>query len=142
LEPTPVAYREKFAWLSLVSATLCFGAYFVVTAMRPPAEAGTLEGLSQLWLYGACAAAHGIIVGLGQFMLGRRDRADERDWDIERRATTGAFWFLLIGVMLTGVVLPLLESGWTVANAALLAIVVSLLVQNVIQIWCYRRGLA
>lgn len=137
-----MAYREKFAWLSLVSAAVFFGAYFVITAMRPPAVAGTVEGLSQLWLYGACAAGHGVIVGLGQFMLGRRDRPDERDRDIERRATTGAFWFLLIAVMLTGVVLPLLESGWTVANAGLLAIVVSLLVQNMIQIWCYRRGVA
>lgn len=137
-----MAYREKFAWLSLVSTILCFGAYFVVTAQRPTPEAGTLETVSQLWLYGAAAAAHGLIVGLGQFMLGRRDKADERDRDIERRATTGAFWFLLIAVMFTGVVLPLLERGWTVANAGLLAIVVSLLAQNLIQIWCYRRGVA
>jgi hypothetical protein len=136
-------YREKFAWLSLVAMFICYGAYFVVTANSPTAQAGTLEGLSQLWLYGAAAAAHGLIVGVGQFFIGRREKPDERDRDIERRATQAAFWLLLILMMLVGVVLPLTETGgWDVANPALFAIILSLGVQSAVQIWLYRRGVA
>ena len=138
-----MAYREKFAWLSLVAMFVCYGAYFVVTANSPPAQAGTLEGLSQVWLYGAAAAGHGLIVGVGQFFIGKRQKLDERDRDIERRATQAAFWLLLILMMLVGVVLPLTQArGWEVANPALLAIILSLGVQSVVQIWLYRRGVA
>lgn len=138
-----MAYQEKFAWLSLVAMTLCYGAYFVVTANSPPAQTGTLEGLSQLWLYGAAAAGHGLMVGVGQFFIGKRQKLDERDHDIERRSTQIAFWLLLIAMMLVGVVLPLTQAGgWEVANLALLAIILCLGVQSAVQIWLYRRGVA
>ena len=136
-------YREKLAWLTLVAMALCYTPYFVITHLNPPAEAGTLEGLSQLWLYGAAAAGHGLIVGVGQFFIGKRQKPDERDRDIERRSTQAAFWLLLILMMLVGVVLPLTQvGGWEVANPALFAIIASLAVQSVVQIWLYRRGVA
>lgn len=138
-----MSYREKFAWLSLVAMVVSYGAYFVITANNPPAQAGTLEGLSQVWLYGAAALGHGLIVGLGQFLLGKRQKPDERDREIERRATQAAFWLLLISMMLVGVVLPLTGAGgWEVANPALLAIILSLGMQSVVQVWLYRRGAA
>jgi hypothetical protein len=134
-------YREKFAWLTLVSMALCYTPYFVISHLNPPAQAGTLEGLSQLWLYGAAATGHGLMVGVGQFFIGKRQKPDERDRDIERRSTQAAFWMLLILMMLVGVVLPLTQAGgWDVANPALLGIILSLAMQSVVQIWLYRRG--
>lgn len=138
-----MAYQEKFAWLSLVAMTLCYGAYFAVTAISPPAQAGTLEGLNQLWLYGAAALGHGLMVGVGQFFIGKRQKLDERDHDIERRSNQVAFWLLLISMMLVGVVLPLTQAeGWEVANPALLAIILCLGAQSAVQIWLYRRSAA
>jgi uncharacterized iron-regulated membrane protein len=138
-----MSFQEKFAWLSLAAMFVSYGAYFVITANGPPAQAGTLEGLSQVWLFGACSAAHALIVGVGQFLLGKRQKLDERDHAIERRSTQAAFWFLLVSMMLVGVVLPLTgTSGWEVANPALFAIILSLGVQSAVQIWLYRRGSA
>ncbi len=134
-------YREKFAWLSLIAMALCYTPYFVISHLNPPAQAGTLEGLSQLWLYGAAAIGHALIVGIGQFFIGKRQKPDERDRDIDRRATQTAFYLLLILMMLVGVVLPLTQVvGWEVANPALFAIIVSLGMQSAVQIWLYRRG--
>ena len=120
---------------------LCYTPYFVISHLNPPAQAGTLEGLSQLWLYGAAATGHALMVGVGQFFIGKRQKPDERDRDIERRATQTAFWLLLILMMLVGVVLPLTQVvGWEVANPALFAIIVSVGMQSAVQIWLYRRG--
>ena len=138
-----MAYQEKYAWLTLASMAVFYGAYFVVSAVNPPAPAGTLEGLNQLWLYAAACAGHGLTVGLGQFLLGKRQKPDERDYDIDRRSTQAAFWVLLISMMLVGVVLPLTQThGWDVANTALFAIVLCLGVQSAVRIWLYRRGAA
>ncbi len=136
-------YREKIAWLTLISMAVCYTPYFVVSHLNPPPPAGTLEGLSQVWLYGAAALGHATIVGLGYLLLRPRQKPDERDRDIERRSTQAAFWLLLISMMLVGVVLPLTRTvGWEVANPALFAIVLSLGVQSMVQIWLYRRGAA
>lgn len=136
-------YREKIAWLTLISMAVCYTPYFVVSHLNPPPTPGTLEGLSQVWLYGAAALGHATIVGLGYLLLRPRQKPDERDRDIERRSTQAAFWLLLISMMLVGVVLPLTRTiGWDVANPALFAIVLSLGVQSMVQIWLYRRGAA
>ena len=137
-----MAFREKFAWLSLVAMIACYGTYFVISDSRPVPEAGTLDSVSQVWLFGFCAVAHGAIVGLGQFLLGKRQKADERDRDIERRSMTTGYWVLLLAMMLVGVVYSLVETGWEVANAAILAIVVAELVREGVAIWHYRRGYA
>ena len=133
-------YREKLAWVTLIAMALCYTPYFVITHLNPPAEAGTLESLSQVWLFGAAATGHGLIVGLGYLFLRPRQKPDERDRDIDRRAMQAGYWFLLVAMMLVGVVLPLTESGWAVANVALLAIVAAEMLRCIVEVWNYRRG--
>jgi hypothetical protein len=133
-------FAEKFAWLSLIAMVLCYGPYFIITHLNPPAEAGTHESLRQVWLFGAAAAGHGAIAGLGRFLLRPRQKPDERDRDVERRSTQAGYYVLLLAMMLVGVVLPLTESGWKVANTALLAIVLGEMLRNGVQVWNYRRG--
>lgn len=58
-------------------------------------------------------------------MLRRRSPADarvpldERDLDIKRRSITAAYFVLITGMILIGVVMPFQSHGWAIVNAAL-----------------------
>ncbi|MGH8158064.1 MAG: hypothetical protein ACREPQ_08080 [Rhodanobacter sp.] len=50
---------------------------------------------------------------------------DERDHAIDRLATRTAYFILLTGMIVVGVVMPFNKSGWEIVNAALFFIVLT-----------------
>jgi hypothetical protein len=64
---------------------------------------------------------------------------DERDDAIDARATRAAYFLLLAGAILTGMVMPFTDSGWKVANTALLFIVLSETLRVALTVRGYRR---
>ena len=86
--------------------------------------------------------AIGYIVGVT--VIGRREGAeplheDERDRAIDGRATRAAYFMLLAGMIVVGMVMPFTRSGWDVVNAALLVIVLSESMRHVLIVVGYRR---
>ena len=140
-------YREKVAWLSLVAMVVTFGPYFVLSALHaPPAGAG--PDVDLLIRFTITAAAQVLIIAIGHVLLRRRspedarEPADERDRAIERRSMQLAYYVLIGGVVVVGVVMPFKDGGWAIVNAALLAIIVAELVHYGVAAWSYRRGAA
>ena len=68
------------------------------------------------------------------------ERSDERDRAIARRAGNSAYYVLMVGVILVGVVMPFSEPAWKIINAALLSLVVAEAVRYILIILSYRRG--
>ena len=85
------------------------------------------------------------ILGVGHLYLRRtsppedRTPLDERDRAIMHRSVISAYYVLMAGMILVGVVMPFTESGWAITNAALFMIIVAEVVYYGIVVFSYRR---
>lgn len=136
-----MAFKEKSAWLQLAGMVLAYGAYFVALGQLKPQSA-----LPMLALFAAATAVRLVILGVGYLVLAlraggdARAPADERDRSIARRGAATAYYVLMAGMLLVGMVMPFYENGLTIVNAALAAIVVAEIVSYATIIASYRRG--
>jgi hypothetical protein len=141
-----MAYREKLAWLELAGMAIAYGAYFIAVAMTGPLAPGRQATMTFVSLFAAATIARLMILGLGWLILRARSGADarakldERDRAIARRGAEASYYVLLGLMMWVGVVLPLTDSGWAVANAALAAIIIAEMVRLGVAVLSYRRG--
>lgn len=140
-----MAYREKLAWLELIGMAIAYGGYFFSLGLVDPAP-GRLETLTYVALFGAATIVRLLILGTGWLTLraqmGAEARAkpDERDRSIARRGAAIGY-YVLLGLMLwVGVMLPLTDTGWAVANSALAAIIIAEIVRDAVIVLSYRRG--
>lgn len=135
-----MAWREKQAWLALSVMVVAYGVYFALVAEERRSM------LAMLLLFGGVAIAQVVVMIVGSIVLAARAgkearaRADERDRAIDRRSARIAYFVLLIGMIIVGVVMPFSEQGWRISNAALLALVVAEVVRYGVVVVSYRRG--
>lgn len=140
-----MAYREQFAWLELVGMVIAYGAYFIAVGMVDPAP-GKMETLTFVGLFAAATVARLLILGIGWLVLRARmggearAKPDERDRAIARRGASIGYYVLLSLMLWVGVILPLTETGWAVANSALAAIIIAEIVRTIVTVLSYRRG--
>lgn len=140
-----MSHREKVAWLSLLAMGIAFGPYFVLTGLNPP-PADALPNVGQIARFGAAVAVQLTILGVGHLVLrmrwpgDARVPADERDRAIERHSMRVAYFVLIAGVIVVGIVLPFMRSGWAIVNGAVAAIIAAEVVQHGVAVRSYRRG--
>lgn len=121
-------YREKTAWLSVVTMLITFGPYFVFAALQSP-EGDAVPNVGQLAIFALTAVVQVIILGAGHLVLRRgspddaRTPPDERDREIIRRSISYAYYVLIVGMILVGCVMPFNSDGWAIINAALFMII-------------------
>ncbi len=143
MEELPVPYKEKIAWLSLIAIAVTFGPYFVLVKLN--AYPAPLPDLHQLLRFGITAVGQALILGIGHLYL--RSKAsgearlppDERDRAIMHRSMTFAYYALIAGMILVGVVMPFNSGGWTIVNAALFMIILAEVVHYGTVVVSYRR---
>jgi hypothetical protein len=136
-----MSYREKIAWLSLIAITVTFVPYFVWVSLNqtPIADA------DRILAFGVAAGSFAVLVGLSHLTArlsadrDERGRADERDRDIDRHAVQIGYCVLLVGVILTGCVMPFTHSGWEIVNATAAAIVLAEIAKYGVAATLYRR---
>jgi hypothetical protein len=139
-----MAFREKIAWLTLVTMVVAYGIYFGIVG--PAARFGEGRMLDIIWSFGLIATAHAIAMIVGSILIAILSRkeasapADERDRAIARRGGTIGYYVLMAGTILVGVVMPFSEPPWKIVNTALLAIVIAGVACQVVILWSYRRG--
>jgi MFS family permease len=139
-----MAFREKTAWLTLCAMLVAYGIYFPLAALAM--RAGEPPVREMLGLFAAVTIAQGAVVALGSIILAARARgegrtpADERDRAIARRGATAAYFVLMVGMILVGVVMPFDSQGWRITNAALFALVIAETVRHGLIVASYRRG--
>ena len=141
-----MSFREKSAWITLVSVLGCFGAYFVEL----------FGGLaSQEHHFGGLRSVHLLLLAVLALVLlqvtltaiaawttpkAGRGPADERERLIQLRSQSLGYHVLL--VLAVGLFAPAFfgHRGIEMANFALLAVVASVLTVAVAQIVMFRRG--
>ncbi len=132
---------ESRAWLMLWGMCPGYLVYFAIQ-VAAPGWPGTILGRFGLLAAVACLHAVVYLAGLAVFKLRERGEAllsDERDRAIDARATRSAYFVLLTGAIVVGMVMPFSESGWKVVNAALLAVVLAETTRNALIVMGYRR---
>jgi hypothetical protein len=139
-----LAYREKIGWLSLLAMAVTFGPYFIAVAMHAIPDAA-LPNLRQLIVFGITAVTQAIIIGVGHLYFRRsspedaRMPPDERDKAIMQRSISSAYYVLIAGMIMVGVMMPFNSSGWKIVNAALFMIVAAEVVHYGVVVASYRR---
>ncbi len=139
-----MSFREKSAWITLVSVLLCFGAYFG-TAFATHGFGGS--SLANAWMFLKCVGAFVVLqIGLNLVALwttpkdGRTPR-DERERMIQARSHTIGYYLLVVLVLMLGIPLHL---GHVAAPQlmfyAALDLVVAGFVVSIAQIVMFRRG--
>ena len=138
-----MSFRERSAWITLVSVLLCFGVYFVSIALGH--ESTHRFGNFHLLLH--CVGALVILQCVLHFLASRlspgeaRAPRDERERLIAWRSHSIGYQTLMVGVLLLGAPLHFGHpSPVELMNLALLAIVIAALVVTVAQIVMFRRG--
>jgi cytochrome b561 len=137
-------YREKIVWLSLFAIAVAFVPYFTYVAMMPAASEG-LPSLRQLILYAVATGVQVVILLGGRAWLALRSPGDvrippdERDRAIRQKSVQTAYFVLIGGTILAGVVMPFYSSGWEIVNTALFMIVLAEVVNYSIAAFSYRR---
>ena len=132
---------EQRAWLTLVSMCPPYIVYFVI-------QAGFPGLLTTMRAHIACltvvATVHALVYVTGLMILRHREQdtdrqADERDRAVDARATRVAYFMLLGGMLLVGVVMPFGHHGWSLVNPALFFVVLSEALRSVLIVIGYRR---
>jgi uncharacterized membrane protein len=131
---------EKRAWLALWSQCPPYFAYFLIQVAMPHWLTTFLERIACL---AVIAGVHAIAYLTGLLVMKRQERGeplllDERDRAIDGRATRTAYFVMLAGLIVVGVVMPFTDSGWKLANTALFAIVLAETVRYVLIVVGYR----
>ncbi|MBI1340047.1 hypothetical protein GC169_07550 [bacterium] len=137
-----MSFREKSAWITVISVFGCFGAYFGAIAL------GYINGrgADSLRLLTICAVALVLVQGALHLVAvrtsGSADRAhrDEREEKIIARSHTVGFYTLMVLVLLLGVPGHLGHSTPAMLNFVLLDVVLATLVVALTQIVLFRRG--
>lgn len=131
---------EGRAWLQLLGLCPAYAAYFAVQIGFP----GWITTMPQrISCLAAAAGVHAAVFVIGLLVLKRHERgerplADERDHAIETRATRTAYFVLLTGAVVVGMVMPFSQGGWKIVNTTVLVIVVAEALRNVLIVLGYR----
>ena len=131
---------EKRAWITLWAMCPAYLVYFVIQAAYPEL---TPTHLSRFGLLAVIACIHAAGYIGGELVLRRQHRGepldgDERDLAIDARATRAAYFLLLSGMIVAGMIMPFTDSGWEVANTALFFIVLAETLRVVLTLRAYH----
>jgi len=138
------AFPEKRAWIIVGTQILVFGAYFLL-APRPAGLTG-MAIVERLYWFGGALTLQGVMVGVALSWLStgmprsERNQRDERDRAIDRRATSIAYFVLMIETIMVGVVMPFSHQGWEIVDASMASLIVAEAIRQIVIILGYRRG--
>lgn len=142
-----MSFREKSAWITLVSVLICFGAYFAELFSGLASRQHHFGGIGSLHLLLASVLALvalqvilTIVAALTTPKAGR-GLADEREQLIQLRSQSLGYHVLML--LAVGLFAPAFfgHRGIEMANFALLAVVIAALSVAVAQIVMFRRGI-
>ncbi len=138
-----MSFREKSAWISLMTLVVVFGAYFWTISQVLAGEIGYRDSLPiSIGLLVAFAVLEVVLhlVVVIQSPAEARAARDERERVIEMRATRIAFHVLVVGALACVYLMHVTTSAWAIGQHVLMAIVVAQVVRFAAQIVYFRRG--
>lgn len=137
-----MSFREKSAWITLVTVLVCFSVYFgsiLAGAVRPRSfETFHLLALCVAALVGLQLVLHAIAARLSP--ADARAPRDEREALIQARSHTVGYYVLMVMVLLLALPAHFGHPVPDLMNFALLDLVVAALAVSGAQIVMFRRG--
>ena len=137
-----MSFREKSAWITLLTVLVCFGAYF--GSILTGRVSG--RGFDTLYLLLICVAGL-VVLQVGLHLVAAlttpkdgRAPKDERETLIQWRSHTLGYYVLMVLVLALFVPVHLGHTAIDMANFALLDVVIATLAVAVAQIVMFRRG--
>ncbi|OOG61589.1 hypothetical protein B0E46_16660 [Rhodanobacter sp. B04] len=132
---------QKRAWLALWSMCPAYCIYFVAQIGLPYLQPTMLERIGCL---AVVASFHAVAYICGLLVIKRHEAGDpllqdERDRAIDGRATRTAYFILLTGMIVVGMVMPFNNGGWELVNAALFFIVLTETARYALILLGYRQ---
>src|SRR5438874_4772448 len=136
-----MSFREKSAWISLVTLLICGGIYFYRIVQMMTGAPGRGDVLLFLSLVSAMVLIEVVLhVALAiQSPKEARTPRDERERLIDLKATRVAFYVLIAGAFASIGTVHLRAGRWEMMQATLFAIVLAELTKFGSQIVLYRR---
>jgi hypothetical protein len=137
-----MSFREKSAWITLVSIIIVFGVYFT----HVPNLFDPDPGIWELHVIAICIASFVVIEVVAHIVLylrfpkDARTPKDERERLIDLRATRLAAYVYVVGTFLAILTPHHGASGFAVGVFVLLAFVIAEIVNYTARIVYYRRG--
>ena len=138
-----MSFREKSAWITLVSVLLCFGAYFGTVFTHWD----QLDARTNGWLLLSCVGAFVVLqiamslIAVATTPKDGRSPQDEREQMIQSRSHSIGYYVLVVLVLMLGIPLHLAHvAAHQLMLFALLGLVIAGLVVSVAQIVMFRRG--
>jgi hypothetical protein len=137
-----VSFREKSAWIALVSVLACFGAYFGAILTGRVSGRGT----DTLHLLLTCVVGFAVLQALLTVAASlttpkdSRSARDEREQLIQTRSHTVGYYVLLVLVLGLAIPAHVGHPATDLLNFALLDVVIAGLAVSVAQIVMFRRG--
>jgi hypothetical protein len=135
-----MSFREKSAWITLITVLVVFGVYFSALLT------GHVRGFHSLFLLLVCGIGLLVLqVGLNLIAVlttprdGRAPK-DERETLIQWRSHTLGYYVLMVFVLALFVPVHFGHTALDMANFALFAVVVATVTVAVAQIVMFRRG--
>lgn len=143
-----MSFREKSAWISLLSIVIPFGFYFAALGQSMHSHAGGSHhgGVHLFGVFVACVLlqiAIQVVLHIAATVQAPKDARlakDERERLIELKATRIAFFVLMVGVLLVAASLHVGAGGFLMCNGILLSLVLAETVKYSGQIVYFRRG--
>lgn len=137
------SFAEKSVWITLVGLAGVFGFYFFVAARMLSAGVTVVAPFVPLFIFVVVGLVVAMTIGHAVVALASpvEDR-DERDRLISWRAEHNSSWLLGVGVVaaIFALALPGIGRAW-IANGLLLALLLSELLGQALQLYYYRRGM-
>jgi cytochrome b561 len=104
------------------------------------------DTLTLVALFAIATAIRLLILAVGTIVIRARSGADarlpadERDRAIAARSAATAYYALMAGMILVGIIMPFEAQGQAITNAALFALVTAEILRYGAVIFAYRRG--
>ena len=132
---------EKRAWLTLWSMCPVYIVYFTIRFGFPDLLTSMGE---RFGLLAVVASLHAVGYLTGWLVMKRREAGetlleDERDHAIDHHAGRVAYFVLLTGLIVVGMVMPFNKTGWEIVDAALFFIVLTETIRNALIVIGHRR---
>ncbi len=145
-----MSLREKIEWATLVALVSGFGWYFVTIYLASKAAGQSLEHgpgiMASMGLFGVAVAIITIIMVVTSIFFAVRApdeanaRADEREKGFSMRASSFAYFLLLIGNMLLFVAAHIGHGLYFILNLLLAVIFIAEIGRVAFGLWLYRKG--
>jgi uncharacterized membrane protein len=138
-----MSFREKSAWITLLSLLAVFVPFFWNSYRQFTGQLDPRSAVGTAFVLLALFVVLEIVLHAAIAIQSPRDAntpKDEREHQIEMRATYVAFYVLVVGALVGVAMIHVRNSAWLMQQVVLFAIVLAEMVKSGLQVVLYRQG--